>query len=131
MASEFIKKYSAEWAAHWNYNYRSFGGTDPKRFFRHEWCLYTAPDGSVTNYEDIVNEKFGASKKAGFGPSTQKAIDAAQAAHRQYQQDPVPQADGYSEPFSTPKIPSEVWKALKEFHEDAERESGTPLGSEK
>ena len=95
MASEFIKKYSAEWAAHWNYNYRSFGGTDPKRFFRHEWCLYTAPDGSVTNYEDIVNEKFGAPKKAGFGPSTQKAIDAAQAAHR-YQQDPVPQADGYS-----------------------------------
>ena len=95
MASEFIKKYSAEWAAHWNYNYRFFGGTDPKRFFRHEWCLYTAPDGSVTNYEDIVNEKFGAPKKAGFGPSTQKAIDAAQAAHR-YQQDPVPQADGYS-----------------------------------
>ena len=41
-------------------------------------------------------------------------------------QDAVPQADGYSELFSTPKIPSEVWKALKEFHEDAERESGTP-----
>ena len=40
--------------------------------------------------------------------------------------DPVPQADGYIESFSTPKIPSEVWKALKEFHEDAERESGTP-----
>jgi hypothetical protein len=38
----------------------------------------------------------------------------------------VPQADGYSESFSTPNIPSEVWKALKEFHEDAERESGTP-----
>jgi hypothetical protein len=38
----------------------------------------------------------------------------------------VPQADGYSESFSTPKIPSEVWKALKEFHEDAERKSGTP-----
>ena len=35
-------------------------------------------------------------KKTGFGPSTQKAIDNAQVAHRQYQQDPVPQADGYS-----------------------------------
>ena len=29
-------------------------------------------------------------KKTGFGPSTQKAIDNAQVAHRQYQQDPVP-----------------------------------------
>ena len=69
MASEFIKQCAAEWAAYWNYNYRSFGGTDPKMFFRHEHCLYTAPDGSVTNYEDIVKEKFGAPKKAGFGPS--------------------------------------------------------------
>jgi hypothetical protein len=81
------------------------------------WVLY------VEHLSDVDMHR--APKKAGFGP-TQKAIDNAQVAHRQYQQDPVPQADGYSESFSTPKIPSEVWKALKEFHEDAERESGTP-----
>ena len=52
------------------------------------WVLYVEHLADVGMYR--------ASKKAGFGPSTQKAIDAAQAAHRQYQQDPVPQADGYS-----------------------------------
>ena len=50
------------------------------------WVLY------VEHLADVDMHR--APKKAGFGP-TQKAIDAAQAAHR-YQQDPVPQADGYS-----------------------------------
>jgi hypothetical protein len=82
------------------------------------WVLY------VEHLSDVDMHRV--PKKTGFGPSTQKAIDNAQVAHRQYQQDPVPQADGYSELLSTPNIPSEVWKALKEFHEDAERKSGTP-----
>ena len=51
------------------------------------WVLY------VEHLSDIDMHR--APKKAGFGPSTQKAIDNAHAAHR-YQQDPVPQADGYS-----------------------------------
>ena len=50
------------------------------------WVLY------VEHLADIDMHR--APKKAGFGPSTQKAIDNAQVAHRQYQQDPVPQADG-------------------------------------
>ena len=50
------------------------------------WVLY------VEHLSDIDMHR--APKKAGFGP-TQKAIDNAQVAHR-YQQDPVPQADGYS-----------------------------------
>ena len=52
------------------------------------WVLY------VEHLADVDMHR--APKKAGFGPSTQKAIDNAQVAHRQYQQDPVPQADGYS-----------------------------------
>lgn len=51
------------------------------------WVLY------VEHLADI--DIYRAPKKAGFGPSTQKAIDDAHAALR-YQQDPVPQADGYS-----------------------------------
>ena len=50
------------------------------------WVLY------VEHLSDIDMHR--APKKAGFGP-TQKAIDNAQAALRS-QQDPVPQADGYS-----------------------------------
>jgi hypothetical protein len=50
------------------------------------WVLY------VEHLSDIDMHR--APKKAGFGP-TQKAIDAAHAALRS-QQDPVPQADGYS-----------------------------------
>ena len=51
------------------------------------WVLY------VEHLADIDMHR--APKKAGFGPSTQKAIDDAHAALR-YQQDPMPQADGYS-----------------------------------
>ena len=51
------------------------------------WVLY------VEHLADIDMHR--APKNAGFGPSTQKAIDAAHAALRS-QQDPVPQADGYS-----------------------------------
>jgi hypothetical protein len=40
MASEFIKRYAVEWAAYWNHNYKAAGGTDPKRFFRDEHCVY-------------------------------------------------------------------------------------------
>jgi len=52
------------------------------------WVLY------VEHLSDVDMHRV--PKKAGFGPSTQKAIDAAQAALRS-QQDPVPQADGYSD----------------------------------
>jgi hypothetical protein len=51
------------------------------------WVLY------VEHLSDVDMHRV--PKKTGFGPSTQKAIDNAQVAHR-YQQDPVPQADGYS-----------------------------------
>jgi hypothetical protein len=53
------------------------------------WVLY------VEHLSDVDMRR--APKKAGFGASTQKAIDDAQIAHRRYQQDPVPQADGFSE----------------------------------
>ena len=82
------------------------------------WALH------VEHLSDVYMHR--APKKAGFGPSTQKAIDDAQIAHRQYQQDPVSQADGYSENYPTlPVVPPEVWDALKESEERAERESGT------
>ena len=61
------------------------------------WVLY------VEHLADIDMHR--APKKAGFGPSTQKAIDADQAALRS-QQDPVPQADGYSERDDLPSDPS-------------------------
>jgi hypothetical protein len=82
------------------------------------WVLY------VEHLSDVDMHR--APKKAGFGASTQKAIDDAQIAHRQYQQGPVSQADGYSENYPTlPVVPPEVWDALKESEERAERESGT------
>jgi hypothetical protein len=51
------------------------------------WVFY------VEHLSDVDMRR--APKRAGFGPSTQKAIDDAQAALR-WQQDPVPQADGDS-----------------------------------
>jgi hypothetical protein len=61
------------------------------------WVLY------VEHLADIDMHR--APKNAGFGP-TQKAIDAAQVALRS-QQDPVPQADGYSE-SGTPQWIGEI-----------------------
>jgi hypothetical protein len=49
------------------------------------WVIY------VDHLSDVDMRR--APKKAEFGASTQKAIDDAQIAHRQYQQDPVSQAD--------------------------------------
>jgi hypothetical protein len=50
MASESMKTFVAEFSASWNRNYKETGGNDPKMFFRPEHCVYTAPDGTVTDY---------------------------------------------------------------------------------
>ena len=82
------------------------------------WVLY------VEHLADIDMHRV--PKKAGFGPSTQKAIDNAQAAHR-YQQDPVPRpVSPATGPYPAPTIPPEVWEALSQADGYAERESGAP-----
>jgi hypothetical protein len=69
------------------------------------WVLY------VEHLSDIDMHR--APKKAGFGPSTQKAIDNAQAAHR-YQQDPVPQA-AFRAPNPRRVTSEELDRIIKEY----------------
>ena len=70
------------------------------------WVLY------VEHLSDIDMHRV--PKKAGFGPSTQKAIDNAQVAHRQYQQDPVPQA-AFRAPNPRRVTSEELYRIIKKY----------------
>ena len=69
------------------------------------WVLY------VNHLVDVDMHR--APKKAGFGPSTQKAIDAAQGALRS-QQDPVPQA-AFRAPNPRRVTSEELDRIIKEY----------------